>query len=229
MTAVSTRAGKLALIASLTVVLGFGIVILRLVRTAASDVPPPASPAGPSSPTAAPIPTTASEPPHAPPPKSVGHAIASPTAPTLDPAPAANPRRDIPRDENGNLVPVINVRLLREQLGRTDAPMTACLAQQPARATGKATLAFAVAAKDGKLVVESTSISDADTLAAYPDLLACMQQTADALAPFLDQTPPANPGATIYVRRHVRVDNGAVAENTIFDFSYFPRTVQSTP
>jgi hypothetical protein len=223
MAAVSSRASKLALIASFAVVLGLAIVILWLVRIGPSEAPAAPSSAGPSSPTTepAPAPATVLEPPRPARSKPVGHAIAAPTAPRLDPAPATA-RREIPRDENGNFIPVINVRLLREQFARTDAPMIACLAREPTHPTGNATLAFAVAAKNGKLIIESTGVSDADTLAAYPELLLCMHQTANALALALDQHVPANSGATIYVRRHVRVDDGALSENTIFDFSYFP-------
>jgi hypothetical protein len=100
--------------------------------------------------------------------------------------------------------------------------MKACLAKAAGGISGKATLSFTVAAKDGKLVIESTGVQDDETLAAFPDLLDCMGKTANALQPVLDQNAPANLGTPIYVRRHVRLDGGALAENSIFDFSYIP-------
>src|SRR5262249_33934352 len=104
----------------------------------------------------------------------------------------------------------------------TDAPMQDCVAKAGVKATGSATLGFTVAAKDGKLVLESSGVLEEQTLAAYPDLLECMHQTASAFAPVLDANKPADLGTPIYVRRHVKLDNGAIVENSIFNFSYVP-------
>lgn len=128
--------------------------------------------------------------------------------------------RELKRDANGKLVPIIPVKELREQFHRTDAPMQACLERSGQRPTGKATLNFTVAAKDKKLVIETTGIQDEETLAGYPELLECMHQTANALS--LDGHPVPELGTPIYLRRHVRLENGVVVENSIFDFSYHP-------
>jgi hypothetical protein len=222
---VSSRSSKLVILGGFAVVLAIGIVLIVLTRSSTAtsgETPSPRAPAGapPVATTVEPSPTTTPAP-HvaAAPAPATGH-IAPTRAPALAPAIELG-KRDLPRDENGKLVPVINVRELRAQLGRTDVPMKACLAKASG-ATGKATLNFTVAAKNGKLVVESTGVQDEETLAAFPDLLDCMHQTATALQPFLDQNPPANLGTPIYVRRHVRIDNGSLAENSIFDFSYVP-------
>lgn len=129
---------------------------------------------------------------------------------------------DVQRDENGKLVPVINVRILREQMALTTQPMQDCLTKSGVKATGAATLGFTVAQKSGKLIVESSGVLEDQTLAQYPDLLDCMHQTASAFQPVLDGVKPADLGTTIYVRRHVKLDAGAMVENTIFNFSYVP-------
>ena len=79
---------------------------------------------------------------------------------------------------------------------------------------------FTVATRNGQLAIEATSVQDEDTLAGFPELLDCMHRTAYAL--MLDNKPIPELGTPIYVRRHVRIDNGALAENTFFDFSYNP-------
>jgi len=135
---------------------------------------------------------------------------------------APSMHNDAPRDENGKLVPVINVRFLREEMARTTQPMQDCLAKAGVKATGTATLGFTVAQKNGKLVVESSGVLEDQTLAQYPDLLECMHQTATALQPVLDANKAPDLGTAIYVRRHVKLDNGAMVENSIFNFSYVP-------
>jgi len=221
---VSSRASKLVILGGFAVVLAMGVVLIVLTRstTAASDQPPPPAPGAhtPVATTAPTAPIVTATPADAAPAPASGR-IAPTRSPTLAPA-VEMTRRDVPRDENGHIVPIINVRELRAQMGRTDGPMKACVAKAAGAATGKATLTFTVAAKDHKLVVESTGVQDEETLAAYPELLECMHQTATALQPVLDQNAPANLGTAIYVRRHVRLDNGALAENSIFDFSYVP-------
>jgi hypothetical protein len=49
-----------------------------------------------------------------------------------------------------------------------------------------------------------------------------MHQSVSAFAPFLDANKPADLGSRIFVRRHVKVDNGTLVENSIFNFSYVP-------
>ncbi|HMG56058.1 MAG TPA: hypothetical protein VK601_21315 [Kofleriaceae bacterium] len=202
------------------VVLGLAIGLVQLTRGAR---PIPASP--PSSRGAAPTPVAAS--PGAPTaPESARVAIA-PRGPAAAAAkqpglPAAPVRfdRELKRDANGNLVPIIPAKELREQLPLSDAPMKACIERSGQHPTGKATLNFTVAAKDNHLFVATTGVQDEETLAAYPDLLECMHKTATVLLP--EGRPVPELGTPIYVRRHVRIENGVLAENTIFDFSYHP-------
>jgi hypothetical protein len=111
------------------------------------------------------------------------------------------------------------VQELRDQLHLTDAPMKACIERSAKRPTGKATLSFTVAAKNNKLVID-TGVQDEETLAEYPDLLECMHQTAKVLV--LDGYSVPELGTPIYVRRHVRLEDGVLAENSIFNFSYDP-------
>jgi hypothetical protein len=130
-------------------------------------------------------------------------------------------KRDFPRDDDGNIVAVLPVDRLREQMHLTDAPMKACIARSGQRPTGKATITFSVVAKGNKLVIESTGVQDEETLAAYPALLECMHQTAHAIV--LDPYPVTELGTDIYVRRHVRLENGELVDNSIWNFSYVPR------
>lgn len=127
-------------------------------------------------------------------------------------------QQELKRDANGKLVPIIYIADLRAQVPTLEAPMKACIARHAAGATGKAVLSFIVAAKNGKLVIETTGVQDEDTLAAYPDLLACMHKTASLLV--VDDHPIPELGTAIYVRRHVRIENGELLENSMFDFSY---------
>lgn len=128
--------------------------------------------------------------------------------------------RELKRDANGKLVPMIPAKELRDQLPRSDAPMKACIERSGQHPTGKATLSFTVAARNNKLVIESTGVLDEDSLAGYPELLECMHRTASVLLP--EGRPVPELGTPIYVRRHVKIDNGALTENSIFDFSYNP-------
>jgi hypothetical protein len=88
------------------------------------------------------------------------------------------------------------------------------------RPTGQATLSFTVAARNARLVIETTGVQDEETLAAYPELLACMHQTAHAFV--LDGSAVPELGTPIYVRRRVRIEDGVLAEDWIFNFSYNP-------
>jgi hypothetical protein len=140
-------------------------------------------------------------------------------APELSAAPGAD-RGELKRTPDGKLVPVIYAGDLREHNHVTDAPMRQCIAQYGPHASGSATLAFTVAARGGKLVIESTAIQDDEIQSANPKLLECMHRTALALTPSLEGRPIPELGTAIYVRRHVRLDRGDLVENSIFDFSY---------
>lgn len=221
-------ASKLVLAAGFAVVLALAIGLVRLTHGDAEPAPParralgPASAAAsdpaPAGAAAATAPVAARELPSTTAPRHVAIG-AAPRQPELPAAPFVL-RRELKRDANGHLVPVIPLGILREQLGRTEAPMQACLAHAGQRATGKATLSFTVAPRNGKLVIETTGIEDADTLTAYPDLLDCMHRTANVLV--VDDKPIPELGTPIYVRRHVQVENGQLVENTFFNFSYNP-------
>ena len=216
----------LAISGLVVVALGAALFILTRVDTPTTPAPAPRA-AAPTEPAATPRPADPSEPapaPHEPqartPATVATHASPSGPAPVLT-APPVMVEHDGKRDENGKLVPIVTVAQLKTKLPATDAAIKACADKAKDRATGKATLSFTVASKDGKLIIESTGVDDDGTLAAYPDLLACMQDTAHALS--LDDLPVPELGTAIYVRRHVRLDAGAVAENSIFNFSYNAR------
>ena len=183
-----------------------------------APVAAPADPLRTASPEPAPAPAAAAREAAPRPPAPRDHAMPAPS-PVLAPGPVRFDR-EFKRDADGKLVPIIHVRDLRDQLSRTDAAMTACIERSGSRPTGKATLSFIVAPKDGKLVIETTGVQDEETLAGHPDLLECMHQTANQLV--VDQHPIPELGTPIYVRRHVRIENGVLAENTIFNFSYIP-------
>ena len=151
----------------------------------------------------------------------------APRAPTGRPAHApeiAPPQigfsRELKRDANGKLVPIIALQELQPLFHLATAPMQACVQRLGQGVTGKAMLNFTVAAQGNKLVIETTGIQDDDTLAAYPDLLECMHRTATALV--LDGHPVPELGTPIYVRRPVRMDNGALASDALLNFSYNP-------
>jgi len=131
-------------------------------------------------------------------------------------------KRELKRDANGNLVPIISAQELRAQLSAIDPLMKACAAHAGAHVTGTATLNFTVDAKNNKLFIETTGVQDEETLAAYPDLLDCMHRTASSIPLVLDARPIPELGTPIYVRRHVRIEDGAVVENSIINFSYNP-------
>lgn len=135
-------------------------------------------------------------------------------------APQPSFDRELKRDANGKLVPVISLRELRELVAFTDAPMKACIERSAKRPTGKATLNFTVAAMNNKLVIDTTGVQDEETLAGYPELLECMHQTAKVIV--LDGRAVPELGTGIYVRRHVQLEDGALTENSIFNFSYHP-------
>jgi hypothetical protein len=222
---VSRSTSKLALAAGFFVVLALAIGLVRLTRSAppksmggsGSEAPTPEpAVAAPAAPPVRPIEAREERPAPAAPRRSVG---APSKQPELAPAPVGFDR-ELKRDANGHLVPMIPVSELRAQLDRTDAAMKACLERAGPQATGKATLAFTVAAKNSKLVIESTTTLDEETLGGYPELLECMHRTAKLFA--LDGHPVPELGTAIYVRRHVRVENGTLAENSIFNFSYNP-------
>lgn len=127
---------------------------------------------------------------------------------------------ELKRDANGKLVPIISLQELRTLMPRIEAPTKACVERAGKRATGKATLNFTVAARDGKLFVESTGVQDDDTLVGYPELLDCMHRAANALA--FDGRAVPELGTPIYVRRTVRMDNGELVDNSLLNFSYSP-------
>ena len=221
---VAARARTLLLAIGAVVVVGLAIALFQLTRVDSPTAPPvsaprvaaPEPPAHPEAPVATPA--------HEPQPEARTPTAAHPHAP--DPIPtlpslAMAFMHDVKRDENGKLVPIIAVSQLRAQLHLTTAPMQACLDASKDKPTGTATLAFTVAAKDKHLIIDSTSVDDDATLVAYPELLACLHQTASAFQ--LDDVAVPELGTPIYVRRHVKLEAGALVENSIFNFSYNPR------
>jgi len=188
-------------------------------RAPATDPAPPAPEASAEPAASAPAPSVTREPR---PPSAAPHArTARPEArPELSSGPSSF-KRDFQRDADGNIVAVLPVDRLREQIHVTDAPMKACIARSGQRPTGKATITFTVVARANKLLIESTGVQDEETLAAYPALLDCMHQTAHAIV--LDSYQVAELGTDIYVRRHVRLENGELVDNSIWNFSYIPR------
>lgn len=221
------RIAKVALATGFIVVLALLIVLFGLTRDATQATPPTwfhDRPAAAATPTAAmaerPVPRAppmaARERPAAPAaPRS--HIAMSGTQPELAPAPPSFDH-ELKRDANGKLVPIMYVPDLRELIHVASAPMNACIERSGQRPTGKATLNFTVSAKDGKLVIDTTGVQDEETLAGSPALLECMHQTARVLV--LDKYPVPELGTPIYVRRHVRLEHGVLAEDSIFDFSY---------
>ncbi len=221
------RVGKLVLAAGLIAVLALALGLVQLTRSATQPAAPsrlthgptasPQAPAGePPAPGAPPIAARERSPVPSAPRRPV---TMSAKLPELAPDQSA-PSRELKRDANGKLVPMISLGELRELVALTDAPMKACIERSGQHLTGKATLSFTVAAKDHKLVIESTGVQDEETLAGYPELLECMHQTAKVLV--LDGHPVPELGTPIYARRHVRLEAGALAENSIFNFSYNP-------
>jgi hypothetical protein len=221
------RLTKLVLVGGFVVLLALAIGLVQLTHevTHAADPtpavvvaptpPPPPAPAAVVEPVHPARPIAAREPTPAP----RGHMAQPDRQPSLS-APMFAFKTELKRDANGKPQPVIPLTALRDLLPTLDAPMKACLERAGQRPTGKAQLSFTVAAKDGKLFVESTGVQDDETLGAYPELLECMHRTASALA-FGDRPVP-DVGTPIYVRRNVRLDNGELVENTLPSFSYSP-------
>lgn len=223
------RASKLVLAAGFIVVLALAIGLVQLTRRATQAASSPLPDHGPTTTprslvveplaSASHGPSSAAREPHPVSTAPRGQVAMSVQRPELAPTQVGFDR-ELKRNANGHLVPMIPVKELREQLPRVDAPMKACIERSGQRPTGKATLSFTVAAKNTKLVIEATGVQDEDTLAGYPELLECMHRTANAFS--LDGRSVPELGTPIYVRRHVRLENGALAENSIFDFSYNP-------
>lgn len=221
------RTSKLVLAAGALVVLGLVIGLAQLTRGAPEPMPArPAdqasapTPAAPSAEVAAPVValSAAREKP------ALASATRAPVSTSAKTPQLASPpvsfTRDLKRDENGNLVPMIPVKELREQLPLAEAPMKACIEKSGQLPTGKATLNFTVAAKNNKLLVDTTGVQDEESLAGYPDILECMHKTAALLLP--EGRPVPELGTPIYVRRHVRIENGQLVEDSLFNFSYHP-------
>jgi hypothetical protein len=223
---VAGRTSKLALGAGFVLVLALAIGLAQLTRGA-----PPALTPQPASPPSAPAPQVVASEPTAPAPQTAARehppSFAAARAPVAAPSkqpelPMALPsfRRELKRDANGKLVPVVTMKELRELVPLADAPMKACVEKSGQQATGKATLNFTIGAKNDKLVLETSGVQDEETLAGYPELLECMHRTASVLLPPGRAVPELGTG--IYVRRHVKVENGALVEDSLFDFSYNP-------
>jgi hypothetical protein len=212
------------LVVGLVLVVALAIGLVRMTRGTTQAAAPVASREAAVQPVAdAPVPAPAE--PSAPAPRpapaaSRPQAAVAARRPELAPPPVSFAREPLKRDANGKLVPIITVKELREQFHRTDAAMNACIERSGQRPTGKATLDFTVGAKGNKLIIETTGVRDEESLAAYPELLDCMHRTANELV--LDGRPVPELGTPIYVRRHVRLEGGVLAENTIFNFSYNP-------
>jgi hypothetical protein len=218
------RTSRLVLAAGLVVVLALAIGLVRLTRGTTQAATPVLAAREIASQPAAEAPShiapSTNTPARRPAPSAPRARAATPARqPELAPAPASF-GRELKRDANGKLVPIITVGELKEQFHRTDAAMNACIQRSGQAPSGKATLAFSVSAKDNKLIIETTGVHDEDTLAGHPELLDCMHRTANELV--LDGRPVPELGTPIYVRRHVRLENGVLAENTIFNFSYNP-------
>lgn len=189
---------------------------------ASRDRPHPAPAAEPAEPEPKAPPVVATAKP-APPPAAPSRAPQA--APSRAEQPALSPSvgftaPELKRDANGKLVPMIAADQLREVLPRAAPAIKVCLDQVGRRPSGKALLNFTVTAVKNKLVIETTGVQDPDTLADYPDLIECLHQTANLLV--LDAYPVPEFGTPIYVRRALRVENGALAEDAILNFSYNP-------
>jgi hypothetical protein len=224
---VSGRTTKLALAGGFAVLLALMIGLAQL--TSGSPAPATTAPAVAAQP--APPPVTAAAEPVAPsvaqsaarevrtgpaPPRAPSSSTKQPELPIVLPS----FRRELKRDANGKLVPLISVYDLRDMLPLADAAMKACIERAGKGATGKATLNFTVGARNNKLLIETTGVQDEETLAGFPDMLDCMHKTATLLLP--PNRPVPELGTGIYVRRHVVVQNGALVEDWLFDFSYNP-------
>jgi hypothetical protein len=222
------RTSKLMLTVGSLVVLALGIGLAQLTRGAPESVPARRVAHAAEAPSAAPVSDERAVPAEAPSaarekPAQVSAArpqvSASAKAPQL-PAPMPSFKRELKRDENGNLVPIIPLMALREQLVLTEAPMRACIEKSGQLPTGRAMLNFTVGARNNKLLVDTTGVQDEDTLSAFPELLECMHKTAPLLLPEGRKVPEL--GTPIYVRRQVRIENGVLVEDSLYNFSYHP-------
>jgi hypothetical protein len=221
------RASTLLLAAGFAVMLALAVGLVRLTTGAPQRATPRFATHAPAAVPPAPLgepavshalPTAAREP-HPASTAPRGQAAMSTPRPELAAAPAGF-TRELKRDADGKLVPIISVTALRGQLFRAAAPMKACIEQTGQPLTGQATLSFTVAARNAKLAIETTGVENEDTLAAYPELLACMHQTAHEFV--LDGNAVPELGTPIYVRRRVRIERGVLAEDWIYNFSYNP-------
>jgi len=216
-----SRRTALALAAGFATVFALLVALFASTRTARPAEPAPARERPPSPAPVAPVARAQPSPERAQPAAPVmPRAHASMPAPPPVLAPGPPPDHELKFDANGKLVPIVPVDDLREQLHLTDAGMAECIERSGHRPTGKATLTFRVAARNGKLAITSTGVLDDEALGEDPALLECMHRTANALAVALDRYPVPELGTPITVRRHVRVDAGVVVENSMFDFSY---------
>src|ERR1041384_22841 len=118
------------------------------------------------------------------------------------------------------MVPMIPISEMRDMLQFAEAPMKACIEHAGTGVTGKATLSFTVNAKNNKLFIETTGVQDEETLAGFPDMLECMHKTGTLLLP--PNRPVPELGTGMYVRRHIKVENGALVADWLYDFSYNP-------
>ena len=221
------RTSKLALAAGSLLVLGLMIGLAQLTSGGAEPKPAAPAPRAPA-PVAAPasaevaapvVPQSAAREKPA-----LASATRAPIATSIKSPQLGSPQvsftRDLKRDENGNLVPIIPVKELRERLPLVEAQMKDCITKSGQQPTGKATLNFTVAARNNKLLVDTTGVQDEETLAPYPELLECMHKTAPLLLP--EGRPVPELGTPIYVRRTVRIENGQLVEDSLFNFSYHP-------
>jgi hypothetical protein len=222
------RTSKLVLAAGALVVLALVIGLAQLTRGAPEPVPARRAVHAAEAPAAVPVSDEPAAPAAAPSasrgkPALVSAARAQVSASVKSPqlpAPQASFKRELKRDENGNLVPIIPVKELREQLPLAEAPMKACIEKSGQLPTGKATLNFTVGARNNKLLVDTTGVQDEETLAGYSEILECMHKTATLLLP--EGRPVPELGTPIYVRRTVRIENGQLVEDSLFNFSYHP-------
>jgi hypothetical protein len=221
---VSGRASKLVFAAGFVAVLALGIGLVVLTHGATQAAAPPAAhdPVAPESPVAD-APAA-----HAPPIGAREH-HALPAAPRSPGAPPAQPRlgpapvsftRELKRDADGHLVPMIPLQELRGELHQADAATRACVERSGQHVTGGAMLSFTIAASHNKLVIDNTGVQDEETLAGHPELLACLHQAANTVV--LSERAVPELGTPIYVRRHVRIENGVLAEDWVYNFSYNP-------
>jgi hypothetical protein len=139
-----------------------------------------------------------------------------------DPVPAGSAAEpvELKRDANGRLSPLVSLADLRALLPTLEEPMKNCIEHTAPHATGKATLNFTISTKDNKLAVESTGVVDDASLAAFPELVTCLHQSAYMFNVGITERAIPELGNPMVVRRQVQLDNGEIRENAISDFSY---------